>query len=54
MSNIITVGADLTPKTTHDFKPEDSDLTLRKLDLLPETHPILHKAPLTWIFDHGS
>ena len=51
MSNIITVGADLTPKTTHDFKPEDSDLTLRKIDLLPENHPILHKEPLTWIFD---
>ena len=39
MSNIITVGADLTPKTTHDFKFEDSDLTLRKIDLLPENHP---------------
>jgi len=28
-----------------------SELTLRKLDLLPEDHPVLHQEPLTWIFD---
>jgi len=50
MSDIITVGGDLTPKTTYEFKNENGDLTLRKLDLLPEDHPVLHKEPLTWIF----
>ena len=47
MSNIITVGADLTPQTTYDY----SDLIFRKIDLLPEDHPVLHQEPLTWIFD---
>ena len=47
MSNIITVGADLTPQTTYDY----SDLILRKIDLLPEDHPVLHKEPLLWVFD---
>ena len=47
MSNIITVGADLTPQTTYDY----SDLILRKIDLLPEDHPVLHKEPLPWVFD---
>ena len=28
-----------------------SEITLRKIDLLPEDHPVLHKEPLTWIFD---
>ena len=28
-----------------------SEITLRKIDLLPEDHPILHQEPLTWIFD---
>ena len=51
MSDIITVGGDFTPKTTYEFKKDDSELSLRKLDLLPEDHPILHKEPLTWIFD---
>ena len=51
MSDIITVGGDLTPKTTYEFKKDDSELTLRKMDLLPEDHPVLHKEPLTWIFD---
>ena len=51
MSNIITVGADLTPQTTYNFKLEDSDLILRKIDLLPEDHPVLHKEPLPWVFD---
>ena len=51
MSDIITVGGDLTPKTTYEFKKDDSELTLRKLDLLPEDHPVLHQEPLTWIFD---
>ena len=51
MSNIITVGADLTPQTTYNFKLEDSDLILRKIDLLPEDHPVLHKEPLLWVFD---
>ena len=51
MSNIITVGADLTPQTTYNFKFEDSDLILRKIDLLPEDHPVLHKEPLLWVFD---
>ena len=47
MSNIITVGADLTPQTTYDY----SDLIFRKIDLLPEDHPVLHKEPLPWVFD---
>jgi peptide deformylase len=47
VSNIITVGADLTPQTTYDY----SDLILRKIDLLPEDHPVLHKEPLPWVFD---
>ena len=51
MSDIITVGGDLTPKTTYEFKKDDSELTLRKLDLLPEDHPVLHQEPPTWIFD---
>ena len=51
MSDIITVGGDLTPKTTYEFKKDNSELTLRKLDLLPEDHPVLHKEPLPWIFD---
>ena len=51
MSDIITVGGDFTPKTTYEFKKDDSELTLRKLDLLPEDHPVLHQEPLTWIFD---
>ena len=28
-----------------------SELILRKIDLLPEDHPILHQEPLTWVFD---
>ena len=51
MSDIITVGGDLTPQTTYEFKKDDSEITLRKLDLLPEDHPVLHQEPLTWIFD---
>ena len=27
-----------------------SEITLRKIDLLPEDHPVLHQEPLTWIF----
>ena len=51
MSNIITVGADYSPNTKYDFKSENDDITLRKIDLLPEDHPVLHQEPLTWIFD---
>ena len=51
MSDIITVGADYSPNTKYEFKNENGDLTLRKLDLLPEDHPVLHQEPLTWIFD---
>ena len=51
MSDIITVGADYSPNTKYEFKNENGDLTLRKLDLLPEYHPVLHQEPLTWIFD---
>ena len=51
MSNIITVGADYSPNTKYEFKSEDNEVTLRKLDLLPEDHPILHKEPLLWVFD---
>jgi len=51
MSDIITVGADFSPKTTYAFKKDDSELSLRKIDLLPEDHPVLHQEPLTWIFD---
>ena len=51
MSDIITVGGDLTSKTTYEFKKDDSGITLRKIDLLPEDHPVLHQEPLTWIFD---
>ena len=51
MSDIITVGGDLTSKTTYEFKKDNSELTLRKLDLLPEDHQVLHKEPLPWIFD---
>jgi len=51
MSDIITVGGNFTPKTTYEFKKDDSEITLRKMDLLPEDHPVLHKEPLTWIFD---
>ena len=51
MSDIITVGGDYSPQTKYEFKGTDGDLTLRKLDLLPEDHPVLHQEPLTWIFD---
>jgi peptide deformylase len=51
MSDIITVGADFSPKTTYKFKKDDSELSLRKIDMLPEDHPVLHQEPLTWIFD---
>ena len=51
MSDIITVGGDYSPKTTYEFKKDDSELTLRKMNLLPEDHPVLHQEPLTWIFD---
>jgi peptide deformylase len=51
MSDIITVGADFSPKTTYKFKKDDSELSLRKIDLLPEDHAVLHQEPLTWIFD---
>jgi len=51
MSDIITVGGDYSPNTKYEFKGVDGDLTLRKLDLLPEDHPVLHQEPLTWIFD---
>ena len=51
MSDIITVGGDFTPKTKYEFKIDDSKLTFRKLDLLPEDHPVLHQERLTWIFD---
>jgi len=51
MSDIITVGADFTSKTKYEFKPKDSEIALRKIDLLPEDNPVLHKEPLTWIFD---
>ena len=51
MSDIITVGAAYSPNTKYEFKNENGDLTLRKLDLLPEDHPVLHQEPLTWIFD---
>ena len=51
MSDIITVGADFSTKTTYEFKKDDSELSLRKIDLLPEDHPVLHQEPLTWIFD---
>ena len=51
MSDIITVGGDYSPNTKYEFKGADGDLTLRKLDLLPEDHPVLHQEPLTWIFD---
>jgi len=51
MSDIITVGGDYSPKTKYEFKGANGDLTLRKLDLLPEDHPVLHQEPLTWIFD---
>jgi len=51
MSDIITVGADFAPKTKYKFKKDDSELSLRKIDLLPEDHAVLHQEPLTWIFD---
>ena len=51
MSDIITVGGDYSPKTTYEFKKDDSELTLRKMDLLSEDHPVLHQEPLTLIFD---
>ena len=51
MSDIITVGADYSPNTTYEFKKDDSELSLRKIDLLPDDHPVLHQEPLTWIFD---
>ena len=43
MSDIITVGGDYSPQTKYEFKGTDGDLTLRKLDLLPEDHPVLHQ-----------
>ena len=51
MSDIITVGADYSPNTKYEFKGADDEVILRKLDLLPEDHPVLHQEPLTWIFD---
>jgi len=51
MSDIITVGADYSPNTKYNFKNTDDEITLRKIDLLPEDHPVLHQEPLTWIFD---
>ena len=51
MSDIITVGADFTSNTKYEFKGADDEVILRKLDLLPEDHPVLHQEPLTWIFD---
>ena len=54
MSNIITVGADYSPigpNTKYEFKSEEDKITLRKLDLLPEDHPVLHQEPLLWVFD---
>jgi peptide deformylase len=51
MSDIITVGADFTSNTKYEFKGADDEVILRKIDLLPEDHPVLHQEPLTWIFD---
>ena len=52
MSDIITIGADCSPNTKYElFKKKDDELSLRKIDLLPEDHPVLHQEPLTWIFD---
>jgi peptide deformylase len=51
MSNIITVGADYSSNTKYEVKSEDDEITLRKLDLLSEDHPVLHKEPLLWVFD---
>ena len=52
MSDIITIGADGSPNTKYElFKKKDDELSLRKIDLLPEDHPVLHQEPLTWIFD---
>jgi peptide deformylase len=51
MSDIITVGGDYSPKTKYEFKGADDEIILRKIDLLPEDHPVLHQEPLTWIFD---
>ena len=36
---------------TNYSKKKDDELSLRKIDLLPEDHPVLHQEPLTWIFD---
>ena len=51
MSNIITVGTDYTSQTRYDLNQDDSKISIRKLDLLPEDHPVLHKEPLPWVFD---
>ena len=51
MSNIITVGTDFTSQPTYELKKNDPEISLRKMDLLPEDHPVLHQEPLTWIFD---
>ena len=51
MSDIITVGGDYSPNTKYEFKSAKDEITLRKMDLLPEDHPVLHQEPLTWIFD---
>ena len=52
MSDIITIGADGSPNTKYElFKKKDDEITLRKLDLLSEDHPVLHQEPLAWIFD---
>ena len=51
MSNIITVGTDYTSQTRYDLNQDDSEISIRKLDLLPEDHPVLHKEPLPWVFD---
>jgi len=51
MSNIITVGTDYSSSTKYEIKLADDEITLRKLELLPEDHPVLHKEPLPWVFD---
>ena len=43
MSDIITVGADYSPNTKYEFKGTDDEVILRKIDLLPEDHPVLHQ-----------
>ena len=51
MSNIITVGTDFKSNTTYEVKKDNPEIVLRKIDLLPEDHPVLHKEPLVWVFD---